>query len=124
MRNYLLSIHSVMLLVMLAILSACKLDPSVAVSAGKSTPASLSLTGHELGVRETGEEFDFSITLKNNGIRLVAADKETLRQLLAVRDQKTVPRLVGTAFSKGIYEAAIRLLTDFRAKPAAGAAAK
>ena len=63
-------------------------------------------------------------TLKNNGIRLVTTDKETLRQLMTVRDQKTVPRLVGTAFSKEIYEAATRLLADFRAKPAAGAAAK
>ena len=80
MRNYLLSIHSVMLLVMLAILSACKLDPSVAVSAGKSTPASLSLTGHELGVRETGEEFDFSITLKNNG-NVAAKELKLITQL-------------------------------------------
>ncbi|HIJ91297.1 MAG: TRAP transporter substrate-binding protein DctP [Desulfobulbaceae bacterium] len=63
-------------------------------------------------------------TLKNNGIRLVAAEKETLRQLMAVRDQKTVPRLVGTAFSREIYEAATRLLADFRAKPAGGAGAK
>lgn len=63
-------------------------------------------------------------TLKKNGIQLVQADKETLRQLVAVRDQKTVPRLVGKAFSKEIYEAATRLLADFRAKSPGGAAAK
>ena len=75
-----------------------------------------------LDTRRSNEEA--LVTLKNNGIRLVAADKETLRQLLTVRDQKTVPRLVGTAFSKEIYEAATRLLTECRAKPAGGAVAK
>ncbi|PKN16822.1 MAG: TRAP transporter substrate-binding protein DctP [Deltaproteobacteria bacterium HGW-Deltaproteobacteria-3] len=63
-------------------------------------------------------------TLKKNGIQLVSAEKETLQQLLAVRDQKTVPRLVGVAFSKEIYAAATRLLADFRAKSPAGGAAK
>jgi TRAP-type C4-dicarboxylate transport system substrate-binding protein len=75
-----------------------------------------------LDTRRSNEEA--LVTLKNNGIRLVAADKETLRQLLAVRDQKTVPRLVGTAFSREIYEAATRLLAEFRAKSAGGAVAK
>jgi TRAP-type C4-dicarboxylate transport system substrate-binding protein len=64
------------------------------------------------------------VTLKKNGIQLVQADKETLRQLVAVRDQKTVPRLVGKAFSKEIYEAATRLLADFRAKSPGQAGAK
>lgn len=75
-----------------------------------------------LDTRRSNEEA--LVTLKNNGIRLVAVDKETLRQLLAVRDQKTVPRLVGTAFSREIYEAATRLLAEFRAKSAVGAVAK
>ena len=63
-------------------------------------------------------------TLKKNGIQLVPAEKETLQQLLAVRDQKTVPRLVGAAFSKEIYAAVTRLLADFRAKSPAGGSAK
>ncbi|HCC53638.1 MAG TPA: TRAP transporter substrate-binding protein DctP [Desulfobulbaceae bacterium] len=87
-----------------------------------ATVAKKHFAGLLLDTRRSNEEA--LVTLKNNGVKLVATDKETLRQLMTVRDQKTVPRLVGTAFSKGIYEAAIRLLTDFRAKPAAGAAAK
>jgi TRAP-type C4-dicarboxylate transport system substrate-binding protein len=86
------------------------------------TAAKKHFAGLLLDTRRSNEEA--LVTLNNNGVKLVATDKETLRQLMTVRDQKTVPRLVGTAFSKGIYEATIRLLTDFRAKPAAGAAAK
>lgn len=75
-----------------------------------------------LDTRRSNEEA--LATLKKNGIQLVAAEKETLRQLLVVRDQKTVPRMIGTAFSREIYEAATRLLADFRAKSAGGAAGK
>ncbi|MGV1098351.1 TRAP transporter substrate-binding protein [Thiovibrio sp. JS02] len=53
-------------------------------------------------------------TLKNNGIQLLGAEEASLRELHATRD-RTVQRLVGTAFSKEIYEAATRLRADFRA---------
>ena len=86
------------------------------------TAAKKHFAGLLLDTRRSNEEA--LVTLKKNGIQMVPADKETLRQLLAVRDQKTVPRLVGTAFSKEIYEAATRVLTECRAKPAGGAAAK
>jgi len=75
-----------------------------------------------LDTRRSNEEA--LVTLKKNGIQMVPTDKEALRQLMAVRDQKTVPRMVGTAFSKEIYEAATRLLAECRAKPAGGTTPK
>lgn len=63
-------------------------------------------------------------TLKKNGIKQVPVDKEAMRRLVAVRDQKTLPRLVGTAFSREIYEAAMKLLADYRAKNGGGAGGK
>ncbi|OGR01735.1 MAG: TRAP dicarboxylate transporter subunit DctP, partial [Deltaproteobacteria bacterium RIFOXYD12_FULL_55_16] len=86
------------------------------------TAAKRHFAGLLLDTRRSNEEA--RATLKNNGVRLVAADKETLRQLLAVRDQKTVPRLVGSVFSREIYETATRLLADFRAKANGGAVVK
>ena len=57
-------------------------------------------------------------TLKKSGATLVAADAESLRQLRATRD-RTVQRLTGSAFSKQIHDATLRLLDESRKNGAA-----
>ena len=52
--------------------------------------------------------------MKKNGIELVRADPASLQELQTVRDT-TVTRLMGTAFSKEIYDAALRFRAEVRA---------
>lgn len=57
--------------------------------------------------------------LKKNGVNLVIATPEAKADLRKFRDQ-TITKLVGTAFSKKIYDETQQLLTEYRSKNTSG----